>query len=234
MDDYTFEKNWDKPICRRKKVHLEFDFFGIDEESIDEYSFSKEKSINKEEAMKKTIKVRKKENNDKEMITLLLNSPIDKYEFDNLYIELMNVVNIVNLDRINKLSKYNKFYTEILDDEDKLYKKVTINLEEKTISIDLCQTIDQNYFIAKNITYYNESDIQFCKKLVKQENFIELAIKKWQYNGQGINIQCFKEIENVDYTKTIPCCSISELRDTKNHYKRCLTKNKKIHNNVEN
>lgn len=229
LDDYTFEKDSDKPIRRKKKWNYGFYFPDIYDDDIDEDETFKEKSINKD----KTKKSSKKENNDKEMINLLLNSPIDKYEFENLYIELIEIVNLINLEKITKLSKYNKFYTEILDDKDNLYKKITINLKERTISIDLCQLINTNYFIAKNITYYNKNNIQFCKKLVKQEHFIELALKKWKYNGQDVNNNCFKELEIIDYTKTIPCYSIYELRETENHYKRCLSKNKKIHNNVE-
>lgn len=174
----------------------------------------------------------KKEHKDKELTTYFLNNPINREEFDNLYMLVLKIVEMINFKEL--ATKFTNFYTEILDDEDKIYKKVTINLKTGTISIDLCQPINKDYFIAKNITFYNENNIQFCKKLVKimnynQNTFRELALKKWKYNGQGVSIKYFEEIETVDYTETIPFCSIYELRDTENLYKKCLSKSQNRH-----
>jgi len=60
IDDYTLEKNWDKPI-RRKKVYLQFDFFGIDtdKEYLEEIISKEQKPINKN--YQKKVKSKKKQ-----------------------------------------------------------------------------------------------------------------------------------------------------------------------------
>ena len=166
---------------------------------------------------------------DKILINNFLNQTIDINEFNDLYILILEIVEIINSKASH--NKFNKFNLEILDAEDGIYKKIKINLKDKSVCIELCENLENKYFVAKSITFLNENNIEFTKRLVKttypQNNiFMELALKRWKYNGYGVSIKHFEEIDNIDYTKELPIYSISEYNEKIKHYTRCLSKNK--------
>ena len=167
----------------------------------------------------------------KELIEYFLNELINIDEFDKIYSLVMDIMIIINFENIDR--KYANIIIEIANDDDKIYKKVIINPQNKSISINLCQNVNSKYFIAKNLTFYNEKDISFTKILVNKpydyrNEYKELAIKRWKYNGEGIRLNNFEEITVEDYTKTIPIYSMTELKLTQEHYTKCLSKNKNI------
>ena len=200
------------------------------------------------------------DNQDKILVNQFLELPIDRDEFDKLYIILLEVVEKIRplfsiIDKLEMLERkddngdnYKKIEIklednksicmefsianlEIIDDEDNIYKELEINPKDKTICISLCENLENKYFVSKNITYHNENNIEFTKILAKSEYpktdaFKELALKKWQYNGKGVSLDCFTELANINYINDIPLYSIYEYKNKKNHYHRSLSKNK--------
>ena len=167
-------------------------------------------------------------NNDKTLVNFFLELPIDRKEFDKLFTLILEFNELFNFD---KNYNFNKLNLEILDDKDDIYKQVRINLKDKTICIELCEILENKYFISKNITYHNENNIEFTKILAKSEYsktdaFRELALKKWKYNGKDVSMKCFTELEKINYIKDIPIYSKEKYETKQNHYKRCLSKNK--------
>lgn len=165
----------------------------------------------------------------KEIIEYFFNEPINTDEFNKIYSLIIEIMKTINFENIDK--KYANIVIEIDNDDDKIYKKVIINPQNKSISINLCQTVSSKYFIAKNLTFYNERNITLTKKLVNKpydyrNSYKELALKRWKYNGNGINLNNFEEITIEDYTKTIPIYSMTELKLIQEHYTKCLSKNK--------
>lgn len=172
----------------------------------------------------------KKDQNEQKLINYFLENPINREEFNNLYILVLEILDIIKFkDTKTKITNFNM---EILHDKDKIHKEINVNLNDKTISISLCKNLTEEYFIATNITFSSESNIEFSKILVKTtfpkgKSFRELAAKKWQYNVQEQILKNFKEIEAIDYTENIQCCSINEIRESENTYIKCLSKNRK-------
>ena len=169
------------------------------------------------------------ENRDKISINNFLRQPINREEFDELYILTLKLVELINLKISN--TTFNKLDLEILDDKDGIYKQIKINLKDKFISIELCEPIKNEYFISKKIKYLNKNNIEFTKRLVKttypkNDIFRELALKKWRYNGEGISLKCFEELNSIDYIQELPIYSISEYKEKVKHYTKCLSKNK--------
>ena len=171
-----------------------------------------------------------KEKIDKKIINYFLDNSINYEEFSKLYLLIQETLKIINFKESK--TRLKSFNIEITDDEDQIYKEIKINLPFRQISISLCQNITEKYFISTNITNYDQEEIQIIKTLVKTnfpngKSFRELAIKKWQYNGEEEFIDKFKEIDSIDYTENIPCYSINEIKDSEKHYIKCLSKNKK-------
>lgn len=178
----------------------------------------------------------KLETEDKILATNFLKQEMEREELEKLYTLILKILELINIDIINP--KFSKVNLEIEDDEDCIYKQIKINLEEKCINIGLCKQLKNKYFIATNITYYNENNIEITKILVKNsypkdDKFMELALKKYKYSIENNIIKDYKEIENINYTKEIPIYSINEYKEKKEHYVKCLSKNKKSHNSVE-
>ena len=171
-----------------------------------------------------------KEKIDTKLINYFLDKPINYEEFSKLYLLIKETLKVINFKESQ--TRLKSFNIEITEDEDQIYKEIKINIPAKYISINLCQNITEDYFISTNITYYDIQNIEITKKLVKTKfpngkSFRELAIKKWDYNGQEQFMNQFKEIESTDYTENIPIYSINEIRDSEKHYIKCLSKNRK-------
>ena len=128
------------------------------------------------------------DNQDKILVNQFLELPIDRDEFDKLYIILLEVVEKIRplfsiIDKLEILERkddngdnYKKIEIklednksicmefsianlEIIDDEDNIYKELEINPKDKTICISLCENLENKYFVSKNITYHNENNI---------------------------------------------------------------------------
>ena len=171
----------------------------------------------------------KLETEDKILATNFLKHQIEIEELEKLYTLILKILELININIINP--KFSKVNLEIEDDEDCIYKQIKINLEEKCIDIGLCKQLKNKYFIATNITYHNENNIELTKILVKSlypkdEKFMELALKKWQYSIENKSIKDYKKIKNINYTKEIPIYSINEYKEKQEHYIKCLSKNK--------
>lgn len=171
-----------------------------------------------------------KEKIDTKLINYFLDTPINYEEFFKLYLLIQETLRVINFKESK--TRLKNFNIEIPDDNDQIFKEVKIDIPTKNISISLCQNITEDYFISTNITYYNTQNIEITKKLVKTKfpngkSFRELAIKKWQYNGEEEFMNQFKEIESIDYTENIPIYSINEIKDSEKHYIKCLSKNRK-------
>lgn len=171
-----------------------------------------------------------KEKIDKKLINYFLDTPINYEEISKLYLLIKETLKVINFEK--NQTRLKSFNIEITDDEDQIYKEIKINIPAKYISINLCRNVTEDYFISINITYCDNFDIEISKKLVKTnfpngKSFRELAIKKWQCNIKGEIIDKFKEIESIDYTENIQCCSIDEIRESEKKYIKCLSKNKK-------
>lgn len=126
--------------------------------------------------------------------------------------------------------KFREFHTEITDDEDGIYKEITINLKDASVIISLCQELQDNYFIAKKLIHFINNGFEYYETLVKKElpnyNYREIATKGWKF---GVNYELnytATKICSKDYTEDIPIYSIQELKKTESHYSRCLSKNK--------
>jgi len=171
----------------------------------------------------------KLETEDKILATNFLKQQIEIEELEKLYTLILKILELININIITP--KFSKVKLEIEDDEDCIYKQIKINLEVKCIDIGLCKQLKNKYFIATHITYHNENNIELTKILVKSlypkdEKFMELALKKWQYSIENKSIKDYKEIKNINYTKEIPIYSINEYKEKQEHYIKCLSKNK--------
>lgn len=167
-------------------------------------------------------------NQDKLLVTQFLELHIDREEFEILYTKLLNLVELINFE---KKYNFNNLKLEIEDDNDNFYKQVKINLKDNIVCMELCEKIDNNYFISKKLTYYNDNYIEFTKILVKSEysksdKFTELTVKKQKYNGKGVSIKYFTELESINYIEDIPIYSVYDYNMKKCTYLKCLSKNK--------
>lgn len=174
------------------------------------------------------MKKDKKQEKDINFINYFLDRPININEFANLNQLINEVLEKLRFDVTKK--RLSKFNIELVEENDKIYKEININ--DKSISVTLCQNITNDYFIATNIMYNNDKNIEFSKKLVRTEyprknTFIELAMKKWQYNGMGLDINNFELTESNNYIETLPIYSYAKLTENNNIYIKCLSKNQK-------
>ena len=173
----------------------------------------------------------------KGLASYFLSQPVSMEEVKELKQIAHNTIKLINFN--NEKRDFNELKTNIIDNKDGLYKDITINLEDETVTITFCQPLDGNYFISKKMRYNLIEEIEFTETLVAIEtliirkelvsNYREIATKEWAFGIDYVG----KQISATNYTKDIPAYTIQELNKSNNHYSKCLTKNKKIHNNVE-
>lgn len=154
-----------------------------------------------------------------------LMQPVQLEEIKELKILALEFLNLVNFNNQNK--KFKEVFTGIIDEKDGLYKEITVNLKNKSVVISSCQELKDDYFISKKLIYVNNNDIKYYETLVKKESpnsiYREIVTKGWKYGEDYTAIKICSE----NYTEDIPVYSIQELRNSKNHYSKCLSKNKK-------
>ena len=172
-------------------------------------------------------------------------SVITKEEFDSLYWQAKLIYEAINLPKLRQYSYlrlknsiqdvYHDLIMDLDDEKDGIYKQIKISIDFLKVCIQKCQKVTNEYCIFECIEYIDEYQIYYYKTFLKTsypnlEEFIPLSYKKWMYHEEK---ELLEEINNIDYTKSASSLTNNFNKANKNYIK-CLSRNKKIHNNVDN
>ena len=94
-----------------------------------------------------------------EFSSYFLMQPVQIEEVKELTTIATEVLKLINFD--NKNVEFKEVYTELTKDKDGLYKEITINLKDKSVSIASCQELKDDYFISKKLIYSNANEIKY-------------------------------------------------------------------------